>query len=244
MITGVVGAMSSASRKASRALNWGSEWSARITSGRNALSSRTSPSLVSTLLQLQAMPARPSSRSISSASDRTSSTSRTRRASVNRSPGWLVQEQPVQAEIGDGADEGLEVHGLDDVAVRALPVRLRDVGLFAGGGQDDDGNGFGALVLLESAQDLKPVHLGQLQVEQDDLGDDPDVAEAVCVVAEEEIQRLGPVPADEDLVREIALPECAQRQLSVVGIVLDQQDFDLVGLAGLAHAAGTPGKEK
>src|SRR5438128_8186515 len=41
----------------------------------------------------------------------------------------LVQQQPVEPDLGDGPCERLEVHRLDDVAVRAEPVRRGDVGL-------------------------------------------------------------------------------------------------------------------
>src|SRR6266705_54852 len=85
----------------------------------------------------------------SASSSATSSTIKTRTRSGIVSVRLLVQEQPVEPHLGDGAREGLEVHGFDDVAVGAQPVRRRDVGLFLGRGEHHDRQGAGALVALE-----------------------------------------------------------------------------------------------
>src|SRR5256714_11985556 len=82
------------------------------------------------------MPARRSSRSTSAASSATSSTIRTRTRSGIGSARLLVQEQPVEPDLGDGACAGLEVHRLDDVAVGADAVPRRDARLFLGPGED------------------------------------------------------------------------------------------------------------
>jgi len=50
----------------------------------------------------------------------------------------------------------------------------------------------------------------------------------VTPVAEKEIQGLGAVAGDEDLIREVARLERTQRQLGVGGVVLNQEAFDLV----------------
>jgi hypothetical protein len=41
----------------------------------------------------------------------------------------LVEERPIQAELFHGLNELVELHGLDDVAVRAQPVRLLKVAI-------------------------------------------------------------------------------------------------------------------
>src|SRR2546422_9190160 len=80
-----------------------------------------------------ANPASRSARIISSASAALSSTTRSRSGAATRSAERrLVQQQPVQPGLGDGAHEALEVHGLDDVAVDAEGVAPLHVGLFAG----------------------------------------------------------------------------------------------------------------
>src|SRR5947208_17051039 len=75
------------------------------------------------------MPARRSSRLISAASSATSSTIKTRTRSGIVSARLLVQEQPVEPHLGNGAREGLEVHGFHHVAVGAQPVRWGGFGL-------------------------------------------------------------------------------------------------------------------
>src|SRR5512142_97276 len=75
---------------------------------------------------------RPPRRRVSSASSRSagwSSTKRTRSgpeagsgAEEGDPSGLLIEEEPVVAELADGLHELVEVHGLDDVAVRAEPV--------------------------------------------------------------------------------------------------------------------------
>src|SRR6266566_1731056 len=140
----------------------------------------------------------------------------------------LVQQQPVEPDLRHGSRERLEVHRLDDVAVGAKPIGCRDVGLFARRGEDDDRDGAGALVRLQPSQYFESVDLGELQVEQHDLRHDPDVAQRVTAVAEKEIQSLGAVPGDKYLIREVARLEGAQRQLGIGGVVLHQEDFDLL----------------
>src|SRR5205823_11935945 len=81
----------------------------------------------------------------------------------------------------------------------------------------------------ETPQHFEAVHLGQLQVEQDHARHDADLAPGVTALAKEKVERLGAVARHEQLVRDVALLERAQRQLLVLRVVLDQQDFDFVG---------------
>src|SRR6266576_2253566 len=172
------------------------------------------------------MPARRSSRSTSAASSATSSTIRTRTRSGITSARLLVQEQPVQPHLGDGAREGLEIHGLDDVAVGTEPVCRRDIGLFLGRREHDDRQRARALIALESPQDLQPVHFRELQVEQNHARRDADLAQRMALVPEEELQGLGSVAGDEHLIREIPGLEGAEGELHIARVVLDQQDLD------------------
>src|SRR5436190_14550136 len=225
-MTGVSGASRSAMRSASAAPNVGKEWSVRMMSGAKVWSASRYAGSESTRRVAPLMPARRSSRSISVASSATSSTIKTRTRSGIVSARLLVQEQPVEPHLGNGAREGLEVHGFDDVAVGAQPVRCGDVGLFLGRGEHHDRQRARALVALESPQDLQPVHFGELQVEQNHARRDPEIAQRMAMLAEEEFQRLGPVAGDEHLIREIAGLEGAQGQLHIARVVLDQQDLD------------------
>src|SRR5437667_3253545 len=202
-MTGVSGASRSAMRSASAAPNVGKEWSVRMMSGAKVWSASRYAGSESTRRVGPLMPARRSSRSISAASSATSSTIKTRTRSGIVSARLLVQQQPVEPHLGDGAREGLEVHGFDDVAVGAEPVCRRDVGLFFGRREHDDGQRARALVVLESPQDLQPVHFRELQVEQNHARRNADRAQRMARVAEEELQGFGSVAGDEDLIREI-----------------------------------------
>src|SRR6266850_2171760 len=225
-MTGVSGASRSAMRSASAAPKVGNEWSVRMMSGAKVCSASRKARSESTRRVAPLMPARRSSRSSSAASSTTSSTIRIRTRSGIVSARLLVQEQPVQPDLGDGAREGLEVHGLDDVAVGTQPVRRRDVGLFLGRGEHHDRQGARALVALESPQHLQPVHLRELQVEQNHARRDADLAQRMALLAEKEFQGFGAVAGDEHLIREIPGLEGAQGQLHIARVVLDQQNLD------------------
>src|SRR5438093_36511 len=225
-MTGVSGASRSPIRSASAALNVGSEWSVRMMSGAKVCSASRYARSEATRRAAPVMPARRSSRSISAASSATSSTIRTRTRSGISSARLLVQEQPVEPDLGDGAREGLEIHRLDDVAVGAEAVRGGDVGLFLGRGEHDDRQRARALLALQASQHLQPVHFRELQVEQNHTRRDADLAQRMALLAEEEFQRLGPVAGDEHLIRQIPGLEGAQSELHVARVVLDQQDLD------------------
>src|SRR3989440_2218608 len=225
-MTGVSGASRSPIRSASAAPNVGSEWSVRMMSGAKVRSASRYARSESTRRVAPMMPARRSSRSTSAASSATSSTIRTRTRSGISSARLLVQEQPVEPDLGDGAREGLEVHRLDDVAVGAEAVRGRDFGLFPGRGEHHHPQRTRTLVALEPAQAFQPVHFRELQIEQNHARRNPDVAEWTALLAEEEFQGLGPVASHEHLIREIPGLEGAQGELHVARVVLDQQDLD------------------
>src|SRR5690348_4196684 len=226
IITGVPGDSTRVMRSAAAAPNVGREWSVRMISGAKVRSASRYARSDSTRRVAAVTPARRSSRSISAASSGTSSTIRTRTKEDVMSAGRLVQEQPVQPHLGYRAREGLEVDRLDDVAVRAEPVRGRDVGLLPGRCEHDHGQRARARVALEAPQDLETVDLRELQVEEDHARRDADVTQRVTILAEEEFQRFGAVARDEHLVREVATLERSQGEIHIVGIVFDQQDLD------------------
>ena len=77
-----------------------------------------------------------------------------------------------QPEIVDALHQALErveLHRLAEVAVRLELVALDDVRLRLRGGQDDRRNRLQALVLLDVRQHLAAVHLGQVEVQQDEI---------------------------------------------------------------------------
>ena len=119
-----------------------------------------------------------------------------------------------------------EVHRLDDVAVDAKLVRADEVGLLVGGRQHHHGNQLRSVVGADPAQHLDAVHLWKLEVEHDHPGQVGIAAVDVWPVTDEVVERRLTVGQHEHPVRHMVLPQCAQRQLGVVGVVLHQQDFD------------------
>src|ERR1700730_1053159 len=210
-----------------------------MTSTSGARLARNSPSLW-TRFQFGSNPALRSSWSMSSASAWRSSRISALSgvvvtgafASAGRGCRRLVEEHPVEPHLLHGVAELLEVHGLHDIAVDAQAVALDEVTLLARGGHHDHGDHAGRRIRLDASEDLEPVDLGQLEVQEDHLR--PIVLLAACVgaAAEDVVQGLRPVPHDVDPVRQVVLAEGVEGQLDVVGIVLDEEDLDdLIGHA-------------
>src|SRR5438105_13270571 len=90
---------------------------------------------------------------------------------------WLlrrvIQQQPVKSDICDRACECVEIHRLDDVTVGTTLVRLFDVRLFARGRQHHNRYASRAGIAFQATQHFETIDLGQLEVEQDDLGSGP-----------------------------------------------------------------------
>src|SRR4029079_17646374 len=79
-----------------------------------------------------------------------------------------------QPEVFDGAhyrDELLQVHGLADVAVGVEVVAGQDVLVGRGGGQDHHRDALQGRIRLDLRQHLAAVFFGQVEVEQDQVGD-------------------------------------------------------------------------
>src|ERR1017187_7048636 len=66
----------------------------------------------------------------------------------------LVDQQPVESQFPHHLGELVELHRLSDIAVDTEAVALRQIHLFPGTGEHHHGNGMGAGVRLDPAQDL------------------------------------------------------------------------------------------
>src|SRR5690349_11872043 len=122
---------------------------------------------------------------------------------------WLVQHQPVQPELAHRFDELLEVDRFADVAVGPEPVPRDQVTLFTRRGQDHDGQEARAVVRANASEHFEAVHLGKLEVEQDDLGCDG--VAGVRARTLEIVQGLGAVMGHENFVLNVVLGEGATR---------------------------------
>jgi hypothetical protein len=79
---------------------------------------------------------------------------------------------------------------------------------------------------LNARRTSRPLTLGSLQVEQDDLGWLGHLSPGIGAAAEDEIESLGAVLHEMELVGQVALFERPDGQFGVMGVVLDQQNVD------------------
>src|SRR5262245_27849759 len=91
-------------------------------------------------------------------------------AALDRRLPQRIEIVPVAPDVGDDGDVLIEVHRLHDIAVHAEQIAFGDVPVLLGGSEDDYRNPAGPLVGLDSPQYFQSVDLGQLQVEQYELG--------------------------------------------------------------------------
>ena len=75
------------------------------------------------------------------------------------------------------------------------------------------------------AEDLKPVNLGELQVEKDHLGPIQWIALSVRTSAEEKVEGFGAVVRDLDAIGELEFREGVQGELDIIRIVFNEQDL-------------------
>ena len=99
----------------------------------------------------------------------------------------------------------------------------------------------GARIALDPLEHFQPVHLGQLQVQQDHLGSVFDLPRGVRALAEDELQRFRAIAGDLDAIGEVGFAQSTQRQFQVLRIVFDQQDFNGVGSV---HSLVSPSRVK
>ena len=152
------------------------------------------------------------------------------------SPGKLDHRHEELVDLPHGRDELLHVHRLGDVGVRVQPVAAQDVLLGGGGGQDDHRHVGQLGIGLDLLQDLPPVVLGQVQVEQDQVGGRRGGMRPAAV---QEVQCLFPVPGHVEAIADLVVLEGFPGHQLVARVILDEQDFDLFQVAhGVSLRAG------
>ena len=82
----------------------------------------------------------------------------------------LVNDTPEQAQFFHRLHKGKKIDRLDDVGVRPQPVALQQVSLLTRRGEDHDRQESQARIGPDLPQDFDTVHLGHLNVQQDDGG--------------------------------------------------------------------------
>jgi hypothetical protein len=89
---------------------------------------------------------------------------------AHQQSGFLVHQQPVVPRLGNGSGKAVEFDWFDDVTVDAEFITADQVALFPRRRQGNNRNEACPWILAHGPQYLQPVDLGQLQVEQDNLG--------------------------------------------------------------------------
>lgn len=82
--------------------------------------------------------------------------------------GDFGEEEPEEVEGFDGLNEFFKFDGFDEVGVGAEVVGVVDVGHFAGGGEDGDGEALEAGLLANPAEDVKAIFAGRFQIKQEE----------------------------------------------------------------------------
>src|SRR5690606_29317141 len=173
--------------------------------------------------------ARSSTRSATSWASCTTRTtwSRSRLLAAAREPDDRDEEL---VDLPDHRHEPVEVDGLGHVRVGEQLVAAQDVLLGGGRGEHHHRDGAQLRIALDLLQDLAAVVLGQVEVQQDQVG-----AGLVGVLAPlvEEVERLQPVADHVQVVAYLVVLERLPRDELVAGVVLDEEHFD--GLADGGH---------
>ena len=87
-----------------------------------------------------------------------------------------------------------------------------------------------ARVGLGAAEDFDPVDQRKLEVQEDHAGAVFDLPVRIAVGAEDEFERFGPVADDLNVIGNMMRLEGVHRELHVVGIVFDEQNFDSINI--------------
>src|SRR3989454_2773040 len=151
----------------------------------------------------------------------------------------LVEQQPVHPQLADGIREGAEFDRLSHVAVGADLVAPEHVFILARRGQHHHGNQFRPGIGAQLLQYLEAAQFRQFQIEENDRGHALEVAPCVLAPAEDELERLVTVARDDDFVRYFSLPQRAQGELLVIGVVLDDHDHFLGHCASFVFYSST-----
>jgi hypothetical protein len=134
--------------------------------------------------------------------------------------GCLIQHQPVAPQLPHGFRELDKVDRLAHVAVDAPVVGGEAVPVFYRRGQNHDRDEPGRWVGAHLREHAQAVDLGQLEIEQHQLGHER--LPLLRTTSEQLVQRLDPIARHDDAMRDLVLAQRAQRELLIIGVVFDQ----------------------
>ena len=96
------------------------------------------------------------------------------------------------------------------------------------GRDEDDGNVRDRFIFFEAAAGLEAVHLGHHDVQQHQVRMD----------GRSDAEGLGPAGGEKDLMAERC--QHLAQQVEIGGLVVDQQELDLVRFSGIGHGSDSP----
>src|SRR5215204_5909357 len=120
-------------------------------------------------------------------------------------PWGLIQDHPVHPQFSYRYTELVHVHGFADVAVGPQPVALYEVLLLLRRGEYYRRQQPRPLVASDAPQNLQPINLGEVKVEQDYLWHGVEIPSFVAAHPEQVVSGFGSVPGDHHPVADVVL---------------------------------------
>ena len=108
----------------------------------------------------------------------------------------LIQQQPIEPKVTYGFGEMCKIDRLDDITVYAQLVTLQKIPFLTRGSEDYHGDKFCAGIGLDSGEEFQPIHFGQFQIHEDQLGNIPGKVRRFCQISTDEV--MGSLPEDPD----------------------------------------------
>jgi hypothetical protein len=137
----------------------------------------------------------------------------------------MIDHELIFPDVADCFCELLEINRFDNVTVGAHLVGPHDVPLLAGGCEHDDWNPARARIVPDALKNFVTIQSRQFQVQQDELRPFRNFFVGTRRVAEQEVQGFHAVARDVNRICQVGSLEGMPRELDVVGVVFDQQDF-------------------
>jgi len=134
-------------------------------------------------------------------------------------------------ELLDRFDNGgqlIEVIRLNDVTVRVVVIGGVNISVGFRGGEHQHGDSSKRDVIFHPAEHFATVHLGQIPVQKNDIGE----GRVFFVALREQLQSLLTIVRDRNLpVNRAALAKCVRNQVEIRKIVFDHEQADNLTVA-------------
>ena len=130
----------------------------------------------------------------------------------------FIDREPVVTQMSYGFFKFVKADGFPHIAVGSEGVASCDVLSLIGGGQHDHGNQGMTVARPDLLEKFQPIHLWDLQIEQDQGREAP----GSLPMGREKLEGFLPIPFDLHVIVDATFLEGHECQCLVVGVVLDQ----------------------